>query len=199
MPFILDEDAAMKELLTGAGITVTDEKNSSRPVKSWFGMPDVEVRQRSYPFLTIDLLAIAEDKTRQRSGEYRHVFGYTPESFPTATANQTFTAKVPPEAYILTYQVSSWARNPRHDRQLLAQLLNGPLPLRWGQVNVGTGAAANIRRLDIRMDKRDTADSDGKRLFRNVFTCQMSSELYYWQVQAIQQVTTVDIDVSYTG
>lgn len=194
MPFLLDEDAGMKALLTEANLTVVDEKNPTRPVKAWFGMPDVEVRNRSYPFLTIDLIAIQEDKPRQRSGAYQHVFQYIPDSFPPAISGQKYVADVPPEAYMLTYQVSSWARNPRHDRQLLYALLNGPLPLRWGQVAVGSGAAENYRRLDITVAKRDSADGDGKRLFRNIFTCQMSSELYYWQVQAVQQVLTTFID-----
>lgn len=194
MAFLLDEDAGMKELLNGAGLTVSDERNAVRPVKTWFGMPDVEVRQRSYPFLTIDLIAIAEDKERQRSGAYRHVFQYTPDGYATLPAGQTYTADVPPEAYTLTYQVSSWARNPRHDRQLLYGLLSGPLPLRWGQVAVGTGASQTYRRLDISMAKRDSTDSDGKRLFRNIFTCQMSSELFYWQLAAIKQATSTFID-----
>lgn len=198
MPFILDEDQGIKNLVSG--LRVSDERNATRTVGVWFGMPDVEVRARSYPFITVDLVGLAEDKTRQMSGRYRHDFAYTPEGFPTKTnSTDIYMSDLPPEAYNLTYQVSSWARNPRHDRQLLGQLLSGPLPLRWGMCAVGTGAAETIRRLDVRMDKRDTADSDGKRLFRNVFTCQMSAELFFWQVQAVAAVSTVVLDIHQTG
>lgn len=198
MPFILDEDQGIKTLVSG--LFVSDENNSRRKVGVWFGMPDVEVRARSYPFLTVDLVGLAEDKTRQMSGRYVHDFQYTPEGFPNKRADSDiYVSDLPPEAYNLTYQVSSWARNPRHDRQLLGQLLSGPLPLRWGFCAVGSGDAETIRRLDIRMDKRDTADSDGKRLFRNVFTCQMSSELFFWQVEAVTATSSVVLDLIQTG
>lgn len=198
MPWILDEDAAMKTLVSG--LVVSDEKNAHRSVKAWFGMPDVEVRTRTYPFLTIDLIGLAEDRPRQRAGPYFHEFAYVPDGFPAKGVTDTYNAAIPAEAYLLTYQVSSWARNPRHDRQLLSQLLSGPLPLRWGVVPVGSGAAANMRRLDVqRMDKRDTADHDGKRLFRNVFTCQMSSELFFWQIEAVKRATSLVLDITQTG
>jgi hypothetical protein len=192
MPFILDEDEGLKSILQN--LSVTDEKNARRRVGVWFGMPDPEVRQRAYPFITVDLINLAEDATRQMAGPYTHTFPYTPEVFPAGDHTTTYQSDLWPEAYTLTYQVGTWARNPRHDRQLLQQLLDGPLPLRWGVVPVGTGAAATMRRLDVRLNKRDGVDHDGKRLFRNVFTCAMSSELFFWQVQAVKQATTVVID-----
>ena len=198
MPFILDEDAGIKALL--AGMTVTDEKNAVRRVNVWFGMPDVEIRARSFPFVTVDLISLAEDPARQMSGGYRHDWSYTPEGFPSKVrSSDVYFSALPAQAYTMTYQVSTWARNPRHDRELLAQLLSSRLPLRWGHCTVGTGAARTVRRLDVRMDKRDRADTDGKRLFRNVFTCAMSSELFFWQVQAIQAATTVSINVTTSG
>ena len=55
-PFIIAEDLALKTLLSG--ITVSDDSNASRPVKAWFGYPDVEVRDQTFPFITIDLIDI---------------------------------------------------------------------------------------------------------------------------------------------
>lgn len=40
MPFILNEDEALKTALTG--ITVADDANPTRPVGVWFGQPDLE-------------------------------------------------------------------------------------------------------------------------------------------------------------
>lgn len=197
MPFILDEDEGLKAILQN--LLVTDEKNASRKVGVWFGMPDPEVRVRAYPFMTIDLIGLAEDPARALAGPYFHTFQYVPESFPSKGPDDIYYGDLWPEPYTLTYQVQSWARNPRHDRQLLQQLLDGPLPLRWGVCPVGTGAAATMRRLDVRLNKRDGIDHDGKRLFRNVFTCAMSAELFFWQVQALQPPTSVVIDVEQTG
>ena len=42
--FVFAEDKALKTLLQG--ITVSDLKSAPRPVKVWFGYPDVELRQR---------------------------------------------------------------------------------------------------------------------------------------------------------
>lgn len=197
MPFILDEDAGLKAILQN--LLVTDEKNATRKVGVWFGMPDPEIRARAYPFMTIDLINLAEDPTRQMSGPYVQAFPYVPEGFPAKDDTELYYADLPPQAYLLTYQVTSWARNPRHDRQLLQQLLDGPLPLRWGVCPVGSGEAATMRRLDVRLNKRDGTDADGKRLFRNIFTCAMSSELFFWQVQAIKAVSSVEVDVNFIG
>ncbi len=52
MPFILNEDKALKAALSG--ITVSDSGNPTRPVGVWFGQPDPEIRFQSYPYITID-------------------------------------------------------------------------------------------------------------------------------------------------
>ena len=54
MPYIINEDKALKALVSG--ITVSDSGNPTRPVGVWFGQPDNEIRQQSYPYITIDLV-----------------------------------------------------------------------------------------------------------------------------------------------
>ncbi|MEI7999475.1 MAG: hypothetical protein WCH62_08230, partial [Candidatus Omnitrophota bacterium] len=49
MTFILAEDAAIKNYLQG--LTVSDEKAPTRPVKVWFGYPDIEVTTQTYPYI----------------------------------------------------------------------------------------------------------------------------------------------------
>ena len=76
-PFIVAEDLAIKTWCQG--MTVSDEKNPSRPVQVWFGYPDVEVRNQSFPFITIDLIDIVPANDRQFSGklsdnDYRGTF-----------------------------------------------------------------------------------------------------------------------------
>jgi hypothetical protein len=67
MTFLLAEDAALKSSLSG--ITVADEKNANRPVRVWFGYPDVEIRAQDFPFITIDLISMRNATERQSSGE----------------------------------------------------------------------------------------------------------------------------------
>ena len=66
MPFIINEDKALKHILTG--ITVSDSGNSVRPVGVFYGQPDKEIRQQSYPYITIDLINVAEDTSRAHRG-----------------------------------------------------------------------------------------------------------------------------------
>ena len=56
MPFLLNEEAALKSLLSG--MTVADSGNQARPVGVFYGQPDKEIRQQSYPYLTIDLILL---------------------------------------------------------------------------------------------------------------------------------------------
>ena len=59
-PLFLEEDNMLKEKLKG--ILVTDQRADNeqigRPVQVWFGQPDVELRDQTYPFITIDLIDI---------------------------------------------------------------------------------------------------------------------------------------------
>lgn len=164
--FILDEDRALRNLLTG--ITVGDQKEGQRRVNVWFGQPDLEIRTQSYPFITVDLIDVSEAKDRAHRGrsapEYDRPAGADP-----GTWDMDF-----PIPVNLDYQVTTWARQPRHDRQILSALLGTKIPLRFGTLCPDDGT---VRRLDV-LDvvKRDTGEAS-KRLFRNVITVRVSSEL----------------------
>ena len=83
MPFLLNEDAALKTLLTG--ITVADSGNDARPVGVFYGQPDKEIRQQSYPYITIDLVSVTEDVNRAHRGYVP--LTYTPEGVNTTNIN----------------------------------------------------------------------------------------------------------------
>ena len=51
MPFLINEDAALKELLQG--ITVSDAGSNARPVAVYYGQPDKDVRQQSLSLIHI--------------------------------------------------------------------------------------------------------------------------------------------------
>lgn len=200
MTFILSEDEALRDLLLG--MTVADNSNSARAVQVWFGMPDMEVRQQSYPFVTIDLIDVSEATERVMVSDNVRPWYYAP-TLPQDADDWSMPYPIPMN---LDYQVTTYARQPRHDRQILAQILGNRLPMRFGSVVVKeiTGPETDgvithdctVRRLDmLNVSKRDTVEA-GKRLFMNMFTVRISSEVpspyaerYYTRVQQVHLTT----------
>lgn len=175
MSFVLAEDAAIKSYL--AGITVSDEKNSSRPVKVWFGYPDVEIRTQDFPFITIDLISIRNAVERQMSGSiYDQDFSGTINP----VTNVYYEYEVP-IAYDLMYQITTYSRHPRHDRAIIFQLsqlfpgMRGHLPV---PNELGTHIAYRHMFLESTM-KNDRAEGENgnKRLLRNIYTVRVVSEM----------------------
>ena len=90
----------------------------------------------------------------------------------------------------LDYQVTTFARHPRHDRQILSDLLYTRLPLRFGSLST---ADETVRRLDILdVAKRDLVEQ-GKRLYSNAIRVRISSEMpltQYRELFKVQKVIT---------
>ena len=122
MSFILAEDAALKNYLQG--MTVADEKAPVRPVKVWFGYPDVEVRTQSYPYVVVELVDVVPAHERQISGIL-----YDSDNRGTVTPVEgvVYGYQIP-LPYDLVYQITTYSRHPRHDRALLSQM-HGALQL----------------------------------------------------------------------
>jgi len=183
MTFLISEDEALRELLKG--MTVSDERDSARNVGVWFGQPDTEVRNQSFPFITIDLINVSEARERAMSAQQVRPWYLMPDGMDEADIGQWSTFM--PIPMNLDYQVTTFARQPRHDRQIMDQLLRTRLPVRFGSLVVReklTGVVdgveqwdSTVRRLDVLgIAKRDTVES-GKRLFMNAFTVRVSSEV----------------------
>ena len=168
MPFILNEETALKALL--GGITVSDSGNASRPVHVFYGQPDKEIRQQSYPYITIDLINISEATERVQSGIIH--LPYHPEDWDGVSSLDTWY----PMPINLDYQITTYSRQPRHDRAILGQLFSiSRLPVRFGSIYIPQDNT--WRRLDmLGFSKRDTTEAD-KRLFMNVYSIRISSEL----------------------
>jgi hypothetical protein len=189
MPFLINEDEALKTLLQG--ITVSDSGNPSRPVGVYYGQPDKDIRQQIYPYITLDLVGVREDTERAHRGVVNLTYtpeGYTPNLNEDDSINQPVEFPIPVD---LIYQVSTWSRQPRHDRQIMAKLFApGRLPFRFGQLPIPQDGTN--RRLDmLGFSKRDTTEG-GKRLFSNVYNIRISSELFVDQLTAVYQVTDVN-------
>jgi hypothetical protein len=189
MPFLLNEDDALKSLLRG--LTVIDDKNPARPVGVFYGQPDPEIRQQSYPYMTLDLIDVSEAIERVHRGYID--LSYAPEG---SDITKSYAGEWPIPIN-LDYQVTTYSRQPRHDRQIIAQLMNGPLRMRFATLPVE--ADNSIRRLDfLGFSKRDTTEN-GKRLFVNVFNVRVSSELIPGQVYELNPVTNVELFLGWTN
>jgi hypothetical protein len=185
MSFLLDEDEALRNLLKD--MVVTDQKSVTeegpqRKVGVWFGQPDQELRDQKYPYITIDMIDVAEDFSRAHRGIVKPPYIQDPTTGPDAENDydpetQDWDIHFPIPVNI-DYQITTYSRQPRHDRQILAQLLYTRIPLRFAVLNVGPNTQyGTTRRLDVLdISKRDITES-GKRLFVNAITVRVSSEI----------------------
>jgi hypothetical protein len=179
MSFLLDEDEALRNLLKN--MYVTDQKSTTnnvatRSVGVWFGQPDQEIRSQSYPYITIDMIDISEDIPRAMRGRVKPVYLPDPTGeYDSETQNWDINWPIPVN---IDYQITTYARQPRHDRELLSQLLYTKIPLRFAVLNTGPNTiAGTTRRLDVLdISKRDITEQ-GKRLFVNAITVRVSSEI----------------------
>jgi len=193
--FILREDAALKSWCSG--IKVSDGKSSMRPVQVWYTLPDVEIRSQSYPYIILDLVDIRQSSERQASGLiYDADFGGT-----IAPTDGTIYTYEYPVAYDLYYQITTYARNPRHDRAILNAFMKYLTPGKYGHLplpnDYGTDSSNTTyewRHMFVEgFVKRDTVEDD-RRLFRNTITVRVLTELTQEAASnALYEVQTVDI------
>ena len=172
--FILREDAALKNWLTG--MTVSDEKSAVRPVKVWFTMPDIEAQSQTFPFITIDLIDMVQSKERQVGGGTVYDDSYGGQITPVAGNIYSYET---PIAWDLYYQISTYARHPRHDRQLIKKLMQQYTPGKWGYLPLPNNDASIYEWRHMFVEnyaKRDTI-ADNRRLYRNIITVRVLSEM----------------------
>jgi len=189
--FLLDEDRAVRDLMKG--ITVTDNEDRQRVVEAWFGHPDQELREQKYPYITVDLMEIVEGIDRVHRGELR--FDNDPPAwwgYPALSPNHYWVTEMPTPVD-LYYQIGTWARHPRHDREILRRLImGGRTTLRAGMLRTSDGF---YRRVDYMGHIKRDREENGKRLFNNIFRLRVSSEVPWGIVEQIRQVDSVHIGV----
>jgi hypothetical protein len=190
MSFLLAEDEALKDLIRG--IKVSDEKNQDREVGVWFANPDVENRLQAYPYVTIELIDVSWANYRQHSGVWIDNDNQGTIE-PEPGISYAYEMPVP---WDLTYQMTSYARHPRHDRAIISHLLTNDfnanrsfLPVR-NDIDTETG----WRHITLQdFAKRDTVE-DGRRLFRNVFTINVTSESQSGSGNALPEALAVRLN-----
>lgn len=204
--FLLAEDEAIKTRFTG--LTVTDDRDASRDVQVFFRYPEGET-ERLYPFITIELIDVVHSRNRQHSmvDQYAYKEGdswandnsatvsYYPSkgliTVPTAMKYLKTTEYVPVD---ILYQVSTFTRSALHDRQLTAKLLYDIVPFRYNSIYIP--ADNTSRRLDLldwtTADLLDPEAGYRKRIFRKVYTLQMTAEIPTSAFTGIKQVTKIN-------
>lgn len=191
MSFLLSEDKALREKMQG--MVVYDQRATGdevpRQVGVWFGQPDQEIRAQSYPYVTIDMVDVSRDNMREMRGKVSPAYleSKLSEGFDSETQGWQIDLPIPVN---IDYQITTYARQPRHDRMIVAQLLSEKLPMRSGTLELDDGT---VRRLDVMdISKRDITENQ-KRLFVNAVTVRVSSEVVQGALEEFYKVASVTI------
>lgn len=193
MPFIINEDKALRLHLKG--MKVSDDKDNEREVGVWFGLPDLEIRTTQFPYLTIDLVDIVKDPARSMCNMVE--LDYVPEGVVNDADTVILTEfPLPIDLY---YQITSYSRHPRHDREILSTMITSKVPWQYGGILVPEDGTVRPLMLE-QIAKRDTVDKDNKRLFQNIFTVRVFSEMYPTALNtALEKVEQVQITITQTA
>jgi len=193
--FLVREDEALKNWLNG--ITVADGKSSARPVKIWFTMPDIELQSMTFPFITIDLIDMVQSKERQVGGGT--VYDDTLGGQVTPVSGVVYSYDTP-IAWDLYYQITTYSRHPRHDREIIKQMLETYTPGKWGFLPLPNvdGSIYEWRHMFMESYAKRDAIVDSRRLYRNVITVRVLTEMTQdvSDAAALGIVSSVDITLS---
>jgi hypothetical protein len=193
---------------------VRDDRNGDRKVQVFFRYPESET-ERTYPFITIENIDINHARPRQHS----ETVIYTPRSVSAsaqAPNNLTYWPSENPSLSAsagvaiatneftpldLLYQISTFSRTALHDRQLTSMMLKILTPFRYGFITVESDNT--LRRFElldwIAADLLDPESGYRKRIFRKIYTVQMSAELPPSDVYTTRRVSTVSGTVNGTS
>lgn len=201
MPIVLNEDAALKQKLSG--LTVTDENapDYGRIVVARFRTPEYEIGDMTYPAIIIEHGPMTRAKDREMRGPV--VLPYVPEGFPTANivvpdpetqstvlwdpndpnvdSDVTLSPFYVPDCPVpfnVDYIVTVHCRLQAHLTQLVGILAGiDYLPPRFGYLEVEQDDTVRTLELLGGPEFTQTHDSDGKRIFRAVYSIRVASEL----------------------
>lgn len=207
--FLFAEDEAIKKRFSN--LTVSDDREAQRSVQVFFRYPEGET-ERKYPFITIELIDVVHAKNRQHSDTYldTHRAGhpnnldYWPSTSSASSPNvpgfDSFrTTEFTPVD--LLYQVSTFTRSAIHDRQLASQMLASIVPFRYSSIMIE--ADGTSRRLDLldwsTADLLDPEAGYRKRIFRKVYTLQMTSEIPTSALTGLKKVSSVSTTLEQTN
>jgi hypothetical protein len=202
MPWLLNEDAAIKRKLQGLFVTDSNAPPQGRPVAVRFTLPNYELATMDYPTIIITHGGVEKADDREHRG--RTLIPYIPEGQPLdvlsadgqpyiadgATAvypdRSPFQAQDYPIPFNVDYQVVAYHRYEQHQTELTTKLAAiDRLPARFGYLEVPEDGT--VRSLDLLGGPQRVAeqDSNGKRVFRTHYSVRVYSELSLYEVQNV--------------
>lgn len=190
MPWLRNEDAAMKVRLQGLVVYDANAPVSGRPVGVRFRLPQDELANLTYPVIIIEHAGIYPDQERMQSGRNVQV-PYVPEgkqtwAYGTATdphaidpRQSPYRTVNPPTPYNLDYQVTLYGRFwDAHIQPLIAELATlWRLPAKAGAMWIPQDGTLRTMRLLGGPEEGYGLDEDGKRLFKVVYRVRLYTEL----------------------
>lgn len=209
MPWVFNEDAAMKARLQGLLVQDATAPAGGREVGVRFRLADDELANLTYPVIIIEHAGIYPAQERMHSGYVQ--LPYAPEGMqpfwqpgqPIYPADSPYYAPVP-TPYNFDYQVTVYGRFwAAHVAPLIGTLATlSRLPAKAGRLAVPQDHTTRTMRLLGGPEEGYGQDEDGKKLFKVVYLVRVFSEL----VENVQMstlfggtlvpVTSVDIDLS---
>ena len=218
--FLLAEDEALKKRLSN--LKVSDDREANRPIQVFFRYPDTET-ERTYPFITIEMIDIVHARNRQHSENELFYFNAaagatTPEGWETrpnaltywpsesddfsTISNRNNFKIIATNEFVpvdLVYQVSTYTRTALHDRQLSSMMLRKIFPLRRSSIHIDAdGTDRRLEMLDwTTADLLDAEAGYRKRIFRKIYTLQMGAELPSTDLYGYKQATSVIANIDY--
>lgn len=196
--WLIAEDDALKKYLQGLTVMDASSGVGGRPVEVWYRLPEAEQRERTYPYIVIDLIDIREANERAQVNRIKvsSMHYSPPDPLPAEINGKTITSDRPVPVDIV-YQIMAVSRSARHDRQLQAALWR-KFPGKWGALYVPNDETARTMQLQGRTSTYDN-DEYGKRTFRTMYTVSVASELWPTVIKQIQNITEIIIGIDFTG
>jgi hypothetical protein len=205
VPWLLNEDAAIKAKFQGLFVTDSSAPPEGRPVAVRFTVPSYELATMDYPTIVISHSGISRASDREHRGST--FLPYIPEGFPKDTPGQDGQPYIPdgaisvdpsrspffiedyPIPHNIDYQVVVYNRLEQHQTELTAALAAiDRIPSRFGYVEVPEDGT--VRSLDLIGGPERVADKDenGKRVFKTHYAVRVYSELPLYAVQNVYEL-----------
>lgn len=195
MPWLINEDRALKKKLEGIQVTDANARDG-REVPVRFILPEAEVGKMTYPLIVIEHAGLYKADDREHRGGALQL-SYVPEG-KTGVPGDYWVPEYP-IPYDLDYHVTTYTRLAEHNRILSGLLMQvDRIPSRFGYLEVPEDGT--IRRLDLIGGPWPTSNLDGeqKRVFRSQYIVRINSELLPAQVETVTNfVDRVVMDLAY--
>lgn len=188
MPFLENEDQALKLKLQGLFVHDATAGTTGRPVIVRFKNPEYELSDSQFPLIMISHTSISKDAARESRGYV--TVGYAPEGYApwgdmTDPNGSPYSSQMPIPLNI-DYRIDVFTRKQTHMIELTGRLMQFDfLADRYGYLAIPQDGTT--RRLDLLGGPEYTEAKDdlGKRLFTASWTIRVSSEIFLYAIETL--------------